>query len=154
MDRDGVEVRTRRWERYRRGEMNLKEAQGWLNGSRSMCNLVAQLPFESWQVRIAQADAAMIEQAYWIAQAHKEGLVEGGKMKFEEKYKARVLALFADAMATHIEVDAMTAANEERSRRGEAAAYDEGSFQENAGKALGIAKRIRIISGIEEARCG
>ena len=128
--------------------MNLKEAQGWLNGSRSMCNLVAQLPFESWQVRIAQADAAMIEQAYWIAQAHKKELVEGDEMKF------LVLALFVDAMATHIEVAAMTAANEERSRRGEAAAYDEGSFQENAGKALGIAERIRIISGIEEVRCG
>ena len=134
--------------------MNLKEAQGWLNGSRSMCNLVAQLPFESWQVRIAQADAAMIEQAYWIAQAHKEGLVEGGKMKFEEKDKARVLALFVDAMAAHIEVAAMTAANEERARKGEVAAFEENFFLEKSGTVAGIAERIRLISGIEEVRRG
>jgi len=59
--------------------MDLEEAREWLNGSRSMCNLVAQHPFESWQVRIAQADAAMVKQAYWIVRAHKEGLVERGE---------------------------------------------------------------------------
>ena len=75
-------------------------------------------------------------------------------MATDGKDKACVLALFADAMATYIEVAAMTAANQERARRGEVEAYAEGSFQEKAGKVLGIAERIRLISGIEEVRCG
>jgi hypothetical protein len=55
--------------------MSYEEALDWLRGSRSMTNLVPQHPFETWVVRIAQADAAMVEQAYWIARAHKENLL-------------------------------------------------------------------------------
>jgi len=52
--------------------MNLEEAMEWLGGNRSMTNLIPQDPFETWQVRIAQADAAMTQQAYWVVEAHKD----------------------------------------------------------------------------------
>ena len=52
--------------------MEYKEAIAWLRGERSMCNIIPQDPFETWQVRIAEADAAMTQQAYWIVKAHKE----------------------------------------------------------------------------------
>ncbi len=55
--------------------MTIEEAKEWLRGERSMCNIIPQEPFDTWQVRIAQADAAMAEQAYWVLKAHKEGLV-------------------------------------------------------------------------------
>jgi len=55
--------------------MDYTEALAWLRGERSMCNIVAQDPYETWQVRIAQADAAMTQQAYWIVRARGEGLV-------------------------------------------------------------------------------
>ena len=55
--------------------MDIVEAKEWLNGERSMINIIPCDPFETWQVRGAQADAAMVQQAYWIAKAHKEGLL-------------------------------------------------------------------------------
>jgi hypothetical protein len=55
--------------------MNIIEAKAWIEGLRSMCNNIPQDPFETWQVRIAQADAAMIEAAYWVLRAHKDGLI-------------------------------------------------------------------------------
>jgi hypothetical protein len=55
--------------------MNLEEAEEWIQGKHSMCNLVPREPFETWQVRIAQADAAMLEQAYWILKAYKNKLI-------------------------------------------------------------------------------
>ncbi len=55
--------------------MNYEEASAWLKGERSMTNLIPQEPFETWQVRIAEADAAMTQQAYWIVKAHKEALL-------------------------------------------------------------------------------
>jgi hypothetical protein len=55
--------------------MNIEEAKEWLRGNRSMCNSISSADFETWQVRIAQADAAMMEQAYWVLKADKEGLV-------------------------------------------------------------------------------
>jgi hypothetical protein len=54
--------------------MTYEEACAWLRGERSMTNIIPQDPIESWQVRIAQADAAMCEQAYWIAKAHKDAV--------------------------------------------------------------------------------
>ena len=54
--------------------MDHKEAIDWLKGNRSMTNIIPQEPFETWQVRIADADAAMMQQAYWIVKAHKDGL--------------------------------------------------------------------------------
>lgn len=61
--------------------MTEDEAQEWLCGERSMTNIIAHDPFETWQVRISQADAAMMEQAYWVLRAHKEGLVAKDKRK-------------------------------------------------------------------------
>lgn len=52
--------------------MDYKEAVDWLEGNRSMTNLIPQDPFETWQVRIAEADAAMTVQAYWIVKARTE----------------------------------------------------------------------------------
>jgi len=49
--------------------MDYKEAVEWLKGNRSMTNTIPQDPFETWQVRIAEADAAMTQQAYWIVKA-------------------------------------------------------------------------------------
>lgn len=56
--------------------MTLSEAIEWLKGNRSMINIIPQHPFETWQVRIAEADANMIKQAYYIVKAHKEKLLE------------------------------------------------------------------------------
>ena len=52
--------------------MNYEEAVEWLEDKRSMTNIIPQEPLETWQVRIAQADAAMVEQAYWVIRAHIE----------------------------------------------------------------------------------
>ena len=42
-----------------------------------MTNSIPMDPHETWLVRIAQADAAMTEQAYWMLRARKEGLSDG-----------------------------------------------------------------------------
>ncbi len=55
--------------------MNYEEAVGWLEGNRSMTNIIPRDPFETWEVRISEADAAKTQQAYWVAKAHTEGLV-------------------------------------------------------------------------------
>ena len=41
-----------------------------------MANLIPNEPFETWQVRIAQADAAMTQIAYYVLMAKKEGFVK------------------------------------------------------------------------------
>ena len=58
--------------------MTLDEALAWLRGERSLTNIVPQHPHETWLVRIAEADAAATQQAYWIARAHAEGLLKDG----------------------------------------------------------------------------
>lgn len=55
--------------------MTYEEALEWLQGKRSMTNCVSQDPYPTWQGRIAEADAAMTQQAYWIVRAHKEKLI-------------------------------------------------------------------------------
>ena len=57
-------------------EMHYEEAVEWLKGLRSEVNNITCDPLETWQVRIAQADAAMTQQAYFIVKAYKEALVE------------------------------------------------------------------------------
>jgi hypothetical protein len=52
--------------------MTVREAEDWLDGNRSMMNLIPSSDFETWQVRVAQADAAMMQQAYYIVKAHRE----------------------------------------------------------------------------------
>ena len=46
--------------------MDITEAREWLKGNRSMTNMIPQDPLETWIVRIAQADAAAMQEAYWI----------------------------------------------------------------------------------------
>ena len=65
--------------------MNLAQAMEWLRGERSMANIIPQHPIETWGVRIAEADAAMIQQAYWIAKAHSEGIVNNAALRQEGK---------------------------------------------------------------------
>lgn len=60
------------------GTVTLDEALAWLRGERSLTNIVPQHPHETWLVRIAEADAAATQRAYWIARAHTEGLVPDG----------------------------------------------------------------------------
>ena len=52
--------------------MSPDEAREWLNGNRSMTNLIPESPFDTWQVRIAQADAAMMQQAVAILSYHEK----------------------------------------------------------------------------------
>ena len=61
--------------------MNYAEALEWLKGNRSMTNSVPMYPFETAQERIAAADAAMTQQAYWVAKAWNEGLVNDMETK-------------------------------------------------------------------------
>ena len=56
--------------------MNDNEAREWLSGNRSMCNSLSSGDPDMWQVRTVQADAAMMEQAYWVLRAYKEGLLD------------------------------------------------------------------------------
>ena len=55
--------------------MEYQEAMEWLRGERSLTNIVPQHPLETWMVRIAEADAAATQQAYWTVRAVREGLV-------------------------------------------------------------------------------
>ena len=55
--------------------MTCEEAHEWLRGIRSTTNLIPQDPLETWQVRIAQGDAAMMEQAYWVLRIHAERIL-------------------------------------------------------------------------------
>lgn len=58
--------------------MNKDEAMEWLAGERSMVNLVPVEPLETRDIRIAQAEAAKCEQAYWVLRAMKEDLLNNG----------------------------------------------------------------------------
>lgn len=57
--------------------MTKDEALEWLNGKRDMCNLIPYPPQDdgTFNVRVEQANAAKIEQAYWVLRAHKENLI-------------------------------------------------------------------------------
>lgn len=57
--------------------MDHKEAIAWLTGNRSMTNSIPPEPLETWQVRIAEADASMIKAAYYVAKARAEGITRG-----------------------------------------------------------------------------
>jgi len=56
--------------------MNKKEAIFWLKGELSSTNIIPRDPYETWEVRIAECDAARTQQAYWILKAHSERLIE------------------------------------------------------------------------------
>ena len=64
--------------------MSREEALAWLNGERSYTNMIPEEPHETWLVRIAGADAATTEQAYWVLRAHREGLLEDKSHDQEE----------------------------------------------------------------------
>jgi len=55
--------------------MTKQEAREWLLGNRSTINTIPREPHETWEVRINQADAAMLQQAYFTLKAHKENLL-------------------------------------------------------------------------------
>lgn len=56
--------------------MDYIEASAWLRGERSSINTIPPDPSETWLVRVAGADAASTQQAYWVTKAHQEGLIE------------------------------------------------------------------------------
>ena len=53
--------------------MNADEAREWIAGKRSMVNMIPENPRDTWVVRTCQADAAMMQQAYWCLRANAEG---------------------------------------------------------------------------------
>lgn len=55
--------------------MTPEEAIEWIKGKRDTGNYIPQFPPETWQVRTEQANAAKMEQAYWVLKAHKEKLL-------------------------------------------------------------------------------
>lgn len=55
--------------------MTEDEAKEWIRGERSMTNLLSSCDPNLWQVQIAVADAAMMQQAYLVLKAYKEGLI-------------------------------------------------------------------------------
>ena len=55
--------------------MSISEAKEWLLGNRSHTNIIPADPHETWIVRTEQADAATMQQAYWVVRAHKEGIL-------------------------------------------------------------------------------
>ena len=57
--------------------MDITEAIAWLKGLRSTCNMVPNEPHETYAVRVAQADAAMTQQAYFVLKAEKDHLFDG-----------------------------------------------------------------------------
>jgi len=56
--------------------MKIEEAREWVKGNRSTTNTIPQEPLSTWEVRILDADASMIKQAYYTLKAYKEGLME------------------------------------------------------------------------------
>ena len=55
--------------------MNPAEAIEWLKGNRNTAQMLHKQGDDSHILMAAQADAARIQQAYYILKAHKEGLV-------------------------------------------------------------------------------
>ena len=52
--------------------MTYDEAIEWMKGNRSTVNNVTCDPMETWYERIARADAAYMEQAYWRIRMRRE----------------------------------------------------------------------------------
>ena len=61
--------------------MEKNEAIAWLSGKADAVNFVPKDPIETWEVRIAQANAAKIQAAYYVAKAHKESEERIGMVK-------------------------------------------------------------------------
>lgn len=57
--------------------MSPAEARQWLRGNRTVVHLVDRSdPDDNVIERVARADAAMTEQAYWMLRGIQDGLVE------------------------------------------------------------------------------
>lgn len=95
--------------------MDINEAKQWLRGDRSLRSEVAQFPFETLPARIAEADAAMTQQAYWIAKAHAEGIVEASKEHANEAPTGPEPLFDVDGGALGGDADAEIARAESRS---------------------------------------
>lgn len=55
--------------------MTKQEALEWMDGYRSSRNFTLRDPFDTYELRVAQTDAAYIQQAYWVLKAHSEDLI-------------------------------------------------------------------------------
>lgn len=67
--------------------MKIDEARAWLRGERSLTNIVPEHPIETWQSRVAEADAALTQQAYWIAKANSDGVLPEATTRPVEYYE-------------------------------------------------------------------
>lgn len=55
--------------------MDAEEARQWFLGNRSTHNSFDWIDKSKDIAACAQADAGMLEKAYWVLKAHKEGLI-------------------------------------------------------------------------------
>lgn len=55
--------------------MTKEEAIEWIKGTKDMGGLITQVPYETWNVRTEQANAAKLQQAYYVLKSYKEGLL-------------------------------------------------------------------------------
>lgn len=79
--------------------MEYKEALEWLQDRRSMGNVILRNDDDSsWRVHLAQADAAMMQQAYWVVKAHDEGLVRNAADELDLKLRELGDALAAEVL--------------------------------------------------------
>jgi len=65
--------------------MNVQEAKEWLLGNRSTINMVPRDPFETWEARVATADAASVQRAYWVVKADQEFLAADKEAEYRRK---------------------------------------------------------------------
>jgi len=87
--------------------MNIHEAKEWLLGNRSSVNTLTQDPMETWETRIAATDAAMVQQAYWIAKAHQEFLAADKEAEYRSKRLEIATAICSSGTFGGTDIDAI-----------------------------------------------
>ena len=92
--------------------MDLKEAQEWMEGKRSMTNIVPVEPIETRQERIAGADAAKTEQAYWILRFHGVLLEAEAEIVRQRDSILNIAGALEDALKRNKELEAKVKALE------------------------------------------
>jgi hypothetical protein len=67
--------------------MEYEEAIEWLKGKRSTCNLYYESAGadENAELLSTQADAAMMQQAYFVLKAHSENLIDNKEESCQTK---------------------------------------------------------------------
>jgi len=87
--------------------MNVQEAKEWLLGNRSTVNMVPVDPLETWHARVATADAASVQHAYWVVKADQT-TPEAAHQTYAGKqaeYRSKRLKIAAVLLAAEIHHD-------------------------------------------------